>query len=516
MSLPEEWAWRPGPGGLGATWKGRTLTSSYAPYKDALRHAQNAPKAALFVLLGWGTGHLGHALAEHYPESVVLALEPNDKRCEAAQQHPEWSSLSQHPRLVLWNQNEVPYAWLMGFPPTKTHILIHPALEEEPDIKNLAEACHVFLDRQRVNVRTLKRFAPLWGRNLQKNLDSHQLESASIWSNTYKNRSLLIAAAGPSLEDGLKEFLSLSQRNEVTLIAVDSAHPALFANGIVPDFVISMDAQYWNARHLDSLSTENLVVELVSHPSLIQRHRGRVFVVGSSIPPVADLEQKRFPKLASGGSVSTASASFAQLLGAEAVLWLGLDLAWHHGRTHARPGLVEALFHSRAHRTKTLDTESLQNSLNQARVWMEGSDGKRFLVDQRLFLYALWLDEAQQNHIIPQSHRLLPKTRIPQFTPAKHIVEFLNRFPSTRVEAPPTTLARISTQDLELLRKAWFDWRNNPKLDFPQRLERTWTEWIGPVHASRQRFALPPLEQEFEERCAIIDAFFYPTTLKEA
>lgn len=505
MRLPEEWSWKRGPGGLGALWKGKTLTSSYAPLQDSLRKAQHFPDVALYVLLGWGTGHLARALAQTRPQSLVIAIEPHPGRVLAAREHPEWSEES--PRVVYLQENEVPYGWLSGFPHHSVHIQIHPGMEDEPELIALKTSCHIYLDRQAVNFSTLRRFAGLWGRNVRRNLESERLESARAWAGSLRGRSLLIAAAGPTLEESLDQLDRLDA-STYTLLAVDSALSALVARHLVPDAVVSMDAQYWNSRHLDGLTEETLVVELVSHPSVIRRHRGRVVVTGSSIPPVADLEGRRFPHLPSGGSVATAAASFAALMEASHILWLGLDLSWVRGRTHARPALGESLIRAMAHRLDTAETRNLSSSMSQPRVPIQGHRGEGLLVDQRHHLYALWLDEAHAHRLIPESYRLFPQTSIPRFGPEQDIAHFLRKHPSEKVQSPPPDPWRAPLREYAEIKSAWFTWRQKPEEPFPHQLQQTWNEWLGPTYASLQRYQFESLSKEWAERCSIIDDFF--------
>ncbi len=509
MNLPEEWTWKKGPGGLGALWKGKTLTSSYSPRQDALRKAQHLPEAALYVVLGWGTGHLARSLAEIHDDSLVLAMEPHPGRAFAAREHPEWTEAVE--RVFFLQETEVPYGLLSGFPYHSIHILFHPALEEEPDLTALKNAISIYLDRQAVNFRTLKRFAGLWGRNLRYNLECDRLESANAWKGSMNGSSLMIAAAGPSLDAALQQLKGI-EPSSYTLLAVDSALPALRARALVPDAVVSMDAQYWNSRHVDSLDGETLVVELVSHPSVIRRHRGRVVVTGSSIPPVADLEAQRFPHLPSGGSVATAAASFAALLGVSHTLWLGLDLSWVGGRTHASPALAETLIQASAHRLEPPETKNLGASLSQPRVPITTLEGKTILVDQRHHLYALWLDEAQANRLIPNGHRLFAQTTIPRFLPEDSAAAFLQKHPSRKICPPKIEPWQAPLQEYADIRRAWYAWRQDPSTAYPQKLSQTWNEWLGPTYTSLQRFRFRSLEKEWAERCAIIDDFFSDNT----
>lgn len=505
MSLPEEWTWKEGPGGLGALWKGRTLTSCYDPHRDAVRKAERLSDAALYVLFGWGTGHLARALVHHRPNSLVVAVEPHPGRAAAARQHPDWREEVE--RLVLWETDEVPYAWMAGFPHSRIHLTLHPGLEAEPDLIHLMRSSQVFLDRHAVNHRTLERFARLWGRNARRNLALEKGETAQPWAKALVGRSVAIAAAGPSLEEALDQLAALP-RDSFTLIAVDSAVGALAARGFRADLVVSMDAQYWNARHLDALQDETLVVELVSQPSVIRRHRGRVVIVGSSIPVVADLEQGRFPRLASGGSVATAAATFASFLGASRILWLGLDLSWFEGRTHARPGLADTLLLSRSGRLEPADSLLLAQTLSQIRVPIPSLDGERLRVDQRHSLYALWLDEAAQSGLIPPGERLLPRTTLPRFPAAASVRAFFEAAPSGRLIPPPRRPLPAARLPYEAIRALWFDWRAGRRAAFPEALVQTWADWLGPVHAARQRYRLPDLDREWEVRCAIVDSFF--------
>lgn len=504
MSLPEEWSWRVGPGGLGALWRGRTLASAYDPNREARRRAEALPVATLYVILGWGTGHLARALAQLRSESVVLALEPHPGRASAARQHPEWRETPD--RVVFVEGSEVPYGWLMGFPPTAIHLLVHPGLEGEPEVEALQQACRVFLERQTVNSRTLQRFAGLWGRNLAHNLRRRDLETAKPWRGILRGGSAVIAAAGPTLEQALTQLGSPASR-PWPLVAVDSAVAPLLSRGWVPDVVVSMDAQYWNARHLDHWSG-TVVAELVSHP--MATGRGRTVLLGSSIPPVADVEGQELPRLPSGGSVATAAAAFCSWLGTRSLLWLGLDLAWSSTGTHARPSLIHTLWLSQNERRQPLESLWLSWALSQPRITLPGGSGPAARVDQRLYLYAQWFDEAARAGLIPPSYRLLSRAPIPSFQEVASPGDFFARHPPLPLKPPrPIAVAGLGPR-LQALRASWFAWREG-RANYPTAMEKTWVEWLGPVEAGLRRWNLAPLREEWERRCTIVDAFFEGT-----
>ncbi len=189
------------------------------------------------------------------------------------------------------------------------------------------------------NRMTLIGMGSLWVRNLLDNLPL--LAEERDFGSLSTDLPVVVAGAGPSLEEAIPPLAGA--RGSFTLVAVDTALPALAAAGLVPDLVVVLEAQAVNL--LDFLpyhgSQLRIACDLASHPSVPRLARGSVFLFSSAFAPLNLLKRMEeakllpftFPAL---GSVGVAAVHAALALTRQHVFITGLDFGYPGGRTHAR------------------------------------------------------------------------------------------------------------------------------------------------------------------------------------
>ena len=256
--------------------------------------------------------------------------------------------------------------------------------------------------RDDVNAATLKKFGRRWVRNLSRNMSvirdfpgiSCLTGLAAAVSSESPALPVFLAAAGPSL-DKISPLLR-DIRNRCVVIAVDTSLRFFVKNGVEPDFVLVVDPQFWNSRHLDFCYCERaaLIAESAVYPPVLRLPFKNIFLCGSLFPLGMFIEKQVDPKgrLTAGGSVATTAWDFARILGGSEIWIAGLDLAYPGLKTHFRG----ARFEERAN--------SLSGRFNPAEKWVvralrDGSPfkahsacGEQILTDRRLSLYAAWFE----------------------------------------------------------------------------------------------------------------------------
>ena len=187
-----------------------------------------------------------------------------------------------------------------------------------------------------------------------------------ILSNTIENLSSLFAgsglnsinghfkatpafciAAGPSLDAALNS-LKLIQNNAV-IIACDSAINALLNAGIFPNIVVTTDIFEANfdkiKSHVDRLQDSLLVYGIESNPDNVKKFLGHKKVaVSSGSKILLDWLGPRFNlncKLPPLTSVSQMSIFLAQMLGAEPIILVGMDLSYPKESSHAAGSVMQ-------------------------------------------------------------------------------------------------------------------------------------------------------------------------------
>lgn len=251
--------------------------------------------------------------------------------------------------------------------------------------------------RDDVNNATLKRFGRRWVRNLARNMSAiRDLPGISRLTGLAAGEALpvFLAAAGPSLDD-VSPFLPEIRRRCV-LVAVDTNVRFLLKHGADPDFVLVVDPQFWNTRHLDRClgPRTRLIAESAVYPPALRLPFKSVYLCGSLFPLGNFIEQRVDPKgiLGAGGSVATTAWDFARILGAETIWIAGLDLAFPGLKTHFRGALFEDRALAEANRLKPAETWIVRALRDGFPFRVPAASGGQVLTDRRLSLYAAWFE----------------------------------------------------------------------------------------------------------------------------
>lgn len=145
----------------------------------------------------------------------------------------------------------------------------------------------------------------------------------------------IICGAGPTLVEHYQWLKSPACQNNYTLIAVDAAVAPLYQEGIIPDFIVSIDPK---AKHLFTGFYEQvpLVYFPVVDADFIASWPGQRFVAYST-GRLYDAINKLIPRgrLYCGGSVIHPAIDLAVNMRAKNIILLGADFSFPGGLTHA-------------------------------------------------------------------------------------------------------------------------------------------------------------------------------------
>jgi len=274
--------------------------------------------------------------------------------------------------------------------------------------------------RDDVNMATLKRFGRRWVHNLSRNAaairDCPGISrlaglAAKSTENCDNNAAadtaalpVFLAAAGPSLDKTAPLLRDIHDR--CIIVAVDTSLRFFIKNGVQPDFVVVVDPQFWNSRHLDrcieenSLSKTALIAESAVYPPVLRLPFKNTFLCGSLFPLGTFIENQVDPKgrLAAGGSVATSAWDFARVLGGGEIWIAGLDLAFPNYKTHFRGARFEELSNSQSCRFNPVEKWVLRALRDGIPFKARSVGGGEVLTDRRLSLYAAWFESQFAQH----------------------------------------------------------------------------------------------------------------------
>jgi hypothetical protein len=486
--------------------------------QDAQRSLPELEKDTDVALMaGWGLGYAALHFVALYPDVPLVIVEPDPRVFRLSLDAYDLTPVWKHPGLILvvggepeaaaqlWNRFDfrntlwIPFRWAF-----ETYPLWMSAFES---------AWQQQSTQARVNEDTLRRFYKLWVRNHVKNRLVPGLFPLTVLKNAERGRPIVIVAAGPSLS--LHWDLLKKNREAYVLVAVDTAWNALHRAGFVPDYLVVVDGQYWNARHVDGPLDENtrVVAEMTAHPRTFRLAPGRTFVGTSNVPFLKAWEEAHgMPSvgLATGGSVATAAWSLALHLGASQVWFAGLDLGYPRSGTHVQGSQFEERFLRTASRFVPAETESFHFLTGLPRHPCAAICGGWVLSDLRMDLYRSWLETDLARHPQVPAYNLSPIGSLirgllePGDFPSKPIF-------STESHPPgePVSFTRVDPEDLAVLTARLKELRNrlseeNPGWVLGLDLSEVWgkTAWellIGRSASTWSTFPNPRSAQRLKE-----------------
>jgi len=415
--------------------KGINIHSGRDPAREGLRLAQSAAGGGAVVILGFGLGYSA-ALDDIWQGRPVIIAEKHKQLLAKALETRDLSSFLSKNRIIfvvggsgegITNALNVADGFMSAAEKREPSVIRNRALIElDKEWYGVVEdKIRTWSMKDDVNSATLKRFGKRWVRNLSRNISAirdyagiSRLEglaagvAADLAAGVAAGAPVFLAAAGPTL-DKTRPFLREISKRCVT-VAVDTSFRFFTDNGIQPDFVLVVDPQFWNSRHLDRCPCANtaLIAESAVYPPVLRLPFKNIFLCGSLFPLGSFVEKQVDPKgaLGAGGSVSTTAWDFARILGSKEIWIAGLDLAFPGLKTHFRGAAFETRANSLSNRFNPVETwvvRALRDGFPFYAPCASGiasggasgnASGGQVLTDRRLSLYAAWFENRFRQH----------------------------------------------------------------------------------------------------------------------
>jgi hypothetical protein len=413
--------------------RGIHVHSNRDPRREGRRAAEGAAGEGPLVILGFGLGYGAEAAAMQAPDRPLIVVERHITVLRRALECRDLGRLLAPGKIVFvpGGSGEAVTAALRLFesrdPAERPALLKNRALTALNEHWYAAVERHISVQasRDNVNTATLRRFGKRWVRNLAKNmrairdipgisglagLAAAAAEIGPTASAAAGNAPIpvFLAAAGPSLDRAGPLLGEIAAR--CIVVAVDTSLRFILENGTSPDFVLVVDPQFWNSRHLDRTAAAGvrLIAESAVYPPVLRHTFRDRFLCGSLFPLGRFIEERVDPKgeLGAGGSVATTAWDFARTLGTDTVWIAGLDLAFPGLKTHFKGAVFEERAHAESHRRHPAETFSVRALRDGQPFWERATGGGPVLTDRRLSLYAAWFENRFRQFPQVRSHRL--------------------------------------------------------------------------------------------------------------
>jgi hypothetical protein len=401
--------------------KGLYVHSPRDPVREAGRLAETASKEiGPVIILGFGLGYAAQAAAE-LGRPVIIVEKYRNLLVKAFEQRDLGNLLSRHKLIfvpggtgegitsALDAADKLVSADETAGRKTKPSIIRNRTLTnlDEQWYGAVEERVRTWTMKDDVNEATLKRFGKRWVSNLSHNMSAIRdypgiSRLAGLAAQTENSAALpvFLAAAGPSLDKCASLLHDIRQR--CVVVAVDTNLRFFTNRGVYPDFVLVVDPQFWNNRHLDRCTSRcvMLVAESGVYPPVLRLPYKSICLCGSLFPLGSFIEKRVDSKgqLGTGGSVATTAWDFARSLGGNEIWIAGLDLAFPGLKTHFHGALFEDRSHAGSNRFNPAEKWIIRTLRDGLPFKAPSSAGGQVLTDRRLSLYAAWFENRfQQN-----------------------------------------------------------------------------------------------------------------------
>ncbi len=371
------------------------------PVRDAERLAADPAFASgegMAFLCG-GLSYVAEAYARGNPDAPVAIVEPDVYVFALTLASRPLDGLLSHPGLALVvglsPAESLAVLERLGPIPLPRHLPAAILPAEKGWMAEFRELAARAERKNEINRNTLRRFGGLWLGNMCRNLgEIRDRDGITRFAGLFPDVPALLLAAGPSLDEILPDLPALAER--CVVIAVDTALRACLAAGVEPDFVILVDPQYWNWRHLDGTEARGsvLITESAAWPAVFRYPTRETFLCSSLFPLGKFLETRigRKGELGAGGSVATTAWDFARHLGCAEIFAAGLDLAFPRRQTHFKGSVFEERAHVQAGRLMPAETAGFRALYGAGPYPVPDYRGTTVLTDKRLSLYAWWFE----------------------------------------------------------------------------------------------------------------------------
>ena len=187
---------------------------------------------------------------------------------------------------------------------------------------------------QEVNTRIA--YGDMLERNFYRNRTNVAGNIADIDTAPLKKKWIIVGA-GPSFDD--RKNLLRSSKEDTTIIAVGTIYKRMLQEGIIPDYVIITDPQSRTYRQMEGITEyrPTLLLNAFAAWELAENYKGKKYLLfGEGSYLTEDYcRMKGIKPMNLGSDVAVAALSAALYLGAEEVGFVGVDLAFPTGMSHA-------------------------------------------------------------------------------------------------------------------------------------------------------------------------------------
>lgn len=277
-----------------------------------------------YIVFGLGLGyHVDHLL--EMDDKDIVIVETNELLLKVLKDQPNIIVILQNKRVTLIEKLEK-----LHLEPND-QIIIIPAWHKSLNNETLKEALQeiIWLRNDGKSNEVLKE-------NFILNIQT-KCNYISNLKNFLLDESAILVSAGPSLDEQI-DFLKKS-KGKIFILAVGAAYKTLLLEGIEPDALVIEDPSPAVFAQVQNVSVKvPLFVASTVFPKVLSIQAPAKFIILQKGMTDAEVfaRDNNIELLAVGGSVATMGFSLLIHMGAKKIIFVGQDLAYSNGHSHAK------------------------------------------------------------------------------------------------------------------------------------------------------------------------------------
>jgi hypothetical protein len=367
-------------------------------WQEAILYAQSIKKDTdVCVIFGFGLGYHVQETAMMHPDMEIYVLESDIEQIRTVLNYRNISDILANEKIhIIYCSEILDYAKLLRDISEEYYDFKIDCKMWMPSIKAIEnDELRELLEQYKVSFFSVDYFKDTLLQNFDKNILLNDDNIDEIRKNI-ENKTVILVAAGPSLESELKclkRVLKSSERENICVICVGKISKRLFAQDIIPDYIAITDAKEstkWQTNGIENSGVPLLYLSTAA-ANVVCSYTGKRYIAYQNGFEKAEkmAEQKKDTLFDTGGSVATFIVDIALKFRCLRLVCIGLDLGYIGENSHAL-GIGKKI-------------------VNKKRLKMvESVGGGKICTSMSLDLYRKWIEKRISNEkntdIINASH----------------------------------------------------------------------------------------------------------------
>ncbi len=357
------------------------LSSSINPWHEAILYADiNNGQTGKCIIIGLGMGyHVNYIVSSSYFREIII-LESDLEQLRICMMYTDMKTILSDNRvkIILCSKAENYAKWLVE--DSKDSDMVYKIWY--PSVKTIEDdAIRELLENYWVNTTSSENLENVMLGNFENNQKLYDEPIDNI-KDTFKNKDIVIIAAGPSLDNSLDYLRKFLNRDNAIIVCVGKAAKKLISENIMPGYIVVIDAKKgtrWQTKGIENCGIPLIYLSTAAY-SLVSEYNGKRYIAYQEGIELSKkyAEKNNLAAYQSGGSVATFAIDMAIRMKCRRVICVGLDMGYPGNNTHA--GGIGG---------------KIQNKKSLRKV--ESVAGEEIYTSKALDIYRRWIERRIEN-----------------------------------------------------------------------------------------------------------------------